>query len=228
MNTIPIKAWPLDDRPREKLLAKGKAVLTDAELLAIVIGSGSRDETALALSKRILRSVNNNISELSKLSISQLTNFKGIGIVKAISIVTALEFGKRRHFERQQVKPVIKSSLDVYNILHPSLNDLQHEEFWVLYLNNSNRVEAKEQLSKGGITATLVDVRLLFKKAIEISAVAVIVAHNHPSGKLKPSNSDLQLTKKIKESGALLEIKLLDHLIITQKDYFSFADQSLL
>ncbi|WP_417201432.1 RadC family protein [Bizionia sp.] len=228
MNTIPIKAWSLDDRPREKLLAKGKAVLTDAELLAIVIGSGNREESALALSKRILGSVNNNIQELSKLSIGQLTKFKGIGAVKAISIVSSLELGRRRHFEQQEVKPVIKSSSDVFTILQPLLNELQHEEFWVLYLNNSNRVVAKEQLSKGGLTSTMVDVRLLFKKALELFAVAIIVAHNHPSGKLKPSNSDLLLTQKIKDSGALLEIKLLDHLIITQKDYFSFADQSLL
>lgn len=228
MNKMTIKSWALNDRPREKLIAKGKTVLSDAELIAILIGSGNRDESAVGLSKRILLSVDNNINELAKLSVAQLMQFKGIGEAKAISIVTALELGKRRHFEPLLDKPIIKSSTDVFTIMQPILGDLPHEEFWVLYLNNSNSVLFKEQLSKGGITATMVDVRLLFKKALELSAVAIIVCHNHPSGKLKASASDFQLTNKIKASGVTLDIKLLDHLIITQKDYFSFADNSVL
>lgn len=228
MNQIPITMWAVNDRPREKLLAKGKAVLSDAELLAILIGSGNRNESAVALSKRILNAVENNINQLARLSIEQLMQFKGIGEAKAITIITALEFGKRRHFEQPLEKPTINSSHDAFALLQAVIGELPHEEFWVLYLNNSNKVLAKTQLSKGGITATMVDVRLLFKKAIELSAVAIIVAHNHPSGKTKPSTSDKELTQKIKASGKTLDIKLLDHLIITQNDYFSFADSMLL
>ena len=202
--------------------------MTDAELIAILIGSGNRQESAVALSKRILVSVDNNINQLATLSVSKLMQFKGIGEAKAVSIITALELGKRRHFEQLLEKPIIKSSTDAFKIMQPFIGDLPHEEFWVLYLNNSNVVMSKEQLSKGGLTATMVDVRLLFKKAIELASVAIIVCHNHPSGKLKPSNSDIQLTNKIKTSGVTLDIKLLDHLIITQKDYFSFADNSVL
>lgn len=228
MNRITIKSWALDDRPREKLLAKGKAVLTDAELVAILIGSGNREESAVALSMRILLSVKNSINQLAKLSVEQLMQFKGIGEAKAISIVTALELGKRKHVEPVLKKPVIKSSKDAYEMIQPLIGELEHEEFWVLYLDNSNKVMQKQQLSKGGITATMVDVRLVFKIAIEISSVAIIVCHNHPSGKLNPSNSDRELTLKIKKAGELLDIKLLDHLIITQKEYFSFADRGAL
>jgi len=224
MNRVTIKSWAVDDRPREKLLAKGKSVLSDAELIAILIGSGNRKESAVDLSKRILLSVENNINQLAKLSVAQLIQFKGIGEAKAVSIVTALEIGNRRHFEPLLERPKIKGSKDVYMILQPLIGALNHEEFWVLYLDNSNKVLQKRQLSKGGITATMVDVRLVFKKAIEISSVAIVICHNHPSGKLKPSVSDKELTQKIKQSGELLDIKLLDHLIITQKDYFSFAD----
>jgi DNA repair protein RadC len=209
---LTIKSWALDDRPREKLLAKGKMALSDAELIAILIGSGNREESAVALSKRILKGVHGNINELAK----------------AISIITALELGKRRQLEAALEKPKISSSKNVANLMQPILGDLEHEEFWVLFLNNSNKVVAKNQVSKGGLTATIVDIRLVFKSALELASVGIIVCHNHPSGKLQPSTSDKQLTQKIKEAGTILDIKLLDHLIITEKGYFSFADENLL
>lgn len=223
-----IKSWALDDRPREKLLAKGKIALSDAELIAILIGSGNRNESAVALSKKILQSVGGNINELAKLSVEKLMDFKGIGEAKAISIITALELGKRRQLEVALEKPKITSSKDVFNLMQPVIGDLQHEEFWVLYLNNSNKVLAKMQASKGGLTATIVDVRLLFKRALELATVGILVCHNHPSGKLQPSVADKQLTQKIKLAGETLDIKLLDHLIITEKAYFSFADEGIL
>ena len=228
MEKLTIKSWAIDDRPREKLVAKGKSTLSDAELIAILIRSGNRQESAVALSKRMLQSVDGNINELAKLSVERLTTFKGIGEAKAISIITALELGKRRQLETAMEKPKITSSVAVFNLLQPIIGDLEHEEFWVLFLNNSNKVVAKNQISKGGLTATVVDVRLLFKRALELAAVAIIVCHNHPSGKLQPSDADQQLTQKINEAGTTLDIKLLDHLIITKKAYFSFADENLL
>ncbi|WKD84914.1 hypothetical protein KCTC32516_00250 [Polaribacter huanghezhanensis] len=228
MKKLTIKSWAVEDRPREKLILQGKTVLTDAELIAILIGSGTKKESAVELSKRILNSVNNNLNELAALTFEQLKAFKGIGEAKAVSIITALELGKRRHFEPVEQKTIIKSSTDAFQIMQPIIGELHHEEFWVLYLNNSNKVIAKKQLSKGGITATMVDVRLLFKKAVALTTVGIIVCHNHPSGKLTPSKSDELLTQKIKEAGQTLDIKLLDHLIITQKDYFSFADNQKL
>jgi DNA repair protein RadC len=228
MEKLTIKSWALDDRPREKLLAKGKTALSDAELIAILIGSGNREESAVALSKRILKGVAGNLNELAKLSVKKLTIFKGIGDAKAISIITALELGKRRQLEAASEKPKITSSKDVANLMQPVLGDLEHEEFWVLFLNNSNKVVAKNQISKGGLTATIVDIRLVFKSALELASVGIIVCHNHPSGKLQPSTADKQLTQKIKEAGIILDIKLLDHLIITEKAYFSFADENLL
>ncbi|MGG8498019.1 RadC family protein [Tenacibaculum sp. TC6] len=228
MKKLSIKSWAEDDRPREKLLLKGKSVLSDAELIAILISSGNREESAVDLSKRILQTVDNNLNKLSKLSVEELMQFKGIGEVKAITIVTALEFGKRRQFEDRLTLPKITSSLEVIKIMQPLIGDLGHEEFWVLYLNNSNKVLAKHQISKGGLTATLVDVRLVFKRAIELSSVGIILCHNHPSGKLKPSLADIELTKKIKQAAITLDLKLLDHLIITEKTYFSFADEGIL
>ena len=224
MKKLTIKSWALDDRPREKLVAKGSSSLSAAELIAILISSGNRQESAVDLSKRILKSVHNNIHELAKLPLVKLTAFKGIGQAKAIAIITALELGKRRQLETFIEYPKISSSKQVFSMMQPLVGTLPHEEFWVLYLNNSNKVLSKFQISKGGITATLVDVRLLFKKAIEIGAVAIIICHNHPSGKINPSKEDKNLTKKIKLGGMSLDIKLLDHLIITEKSYFSFAD----
>lgn len=228
MDKLTIKSWALDDRPREKLLAKGKGALSDAELIAILIGSGNRNESAVALSKRILSAANGNIYELAKLSVEKLTEFNGIGEAKAIAIITALELGKRRQLEVALEKPKIVSSKNVANIMQPIIGDLDHEEFWVLFLSNSNKVLAKSQVSKGGLTATVVDIRLLFKRALELVSVAIIVCHNHPSGKLQPSVADKNLTQKMKQAGNTLDIKLLDHLIITEKAYFSFADEGLL
>lgn len=228
MNKLTIKSWALDDRPREKLETKGKSVLSDAELIAILIATGNKEESAVDLSKRILMSVDCNINQLATLTLEDLTRFKGIGNAKAITIITALELGKRRHVESLIRKPKIISSNDVFKAIHLEIGELKHEEFWALYLDNSNSILDKLQLSRGGLTSTLVDVRVLFKRAIEVSSVAVIVCHNHPSGKIAPSESDKLLTDKIKESGEILDIKLIDHLIITQKDYFSFADQGLI
>ena len=223
-----IKKWSENDRPREKLIAKGKSILTDAELIAILIGSGNRNESAVELSKRILASVDNEINSLGKLSIKQLTSFKGIGEAKAISIVAALELGRRRKENEQPLLPKIASSKDVFELMRPLVGDLEQEEFWVLYLNNANKVIYKKQVSIGGKTSTIVDVRIIFKFGLEHGAVSIILCHNHPSGNLKPSQSDSNLTKKIKEAGVIMDIKLLDHLIVTEKDYFSFADEALL
>jgi DNA repair protein RadC len=223
-----IKNWSQDDQPREKLLYKGKSALSDAELVAILIGSGNREESAVALCKRVLASTDNNLSELGKLSIKQLMEFKGIGEAKAITIIAALELGRRRRGEEALEKKKITSSASVFELLQPIIGELQHEEFWIIYLNNSNKVIQKNQLSKGGITGTLVDVRLVLKNALEVGATGIILAHNHPSGTLKPSEADKQITQKLKVAAQSLDIKVLDHLIITEKAYFSFADESLL
>jgi len=227
-NNLSIKHWSEDDRPREKLVNKGKIALSDAELVAILIGSGNREESAVELSKKILNKINNNLNELGKLSIEDLIKFKGIGNAKAISIITALELGRRRNLEEALEKPKINGSRSVFNVMQPILGELQHEEFWILYLNNANKIKLKFQMSKGGITGTLVDSRLVFKRALEISATGIILSHNHPSGNIKPSSSDISLTKKIKKGGELLDINVLDHVIITEKDYFSFADNDMM
>lgn len=223
-----IKDWSESDRPREKLLTNGKGSLTNAELLAILIGAGNKEESAVALCRRILAKSNNDLNTLSKLSINQLKEFKGIGEAKAISIVAALEIGRRKKEEGEEHLNVITSSKSVFAIMQPILGDLPHEEFWVLYLNNSNKVLTKQQLSKGGITGTLVDVRLIMKKAIELNSVAIILVHNHPSGTLKISKADKEITQKIKLAGNSLDIQLLDHLVITEQAYISFADKDLL
>jgi DNA repair protein RadC len=222
-----IKNWAEDDKPREKLILKGKAVLSDAELVAILIGSGSRNESAVSLSKRILSSVNNNLNALGKLSIKQLTEFKGIGEAKAVAIAAALELGRRRRAEETVVLDKITSSKAVFEIMQPIIGELMHEEFWVLYLNNSNKVIYKAQLSKGGITGTVVDVRLIFKMALEHNATAIILSHNHPSGKLLASDADKEITKKLKFAGEQLDIKVLDHIIITENGYLSFQDEGI-
>jgi len=228
-NKMPsIKYWAEDDRPREKLLLKGKNALSDAELIAILIGSGSRNESAVALSKRILASIDNNLNKLGKLTVNDLLKFKGIGEAKAVSIITALELGRRRRLEEALELPKITSSKAVFNLMQPLIGELPYEEFWVIYLNNSNKVLLKEQLSKGGLTGTLVDVRLVFKKAVELYATAIILCHNHPSGKLQASNADKLITTKLKLAGETLDIKVLDHIIITENAYFSFADENIL
>ncbi|MDY8134443.1 RadC family protein [Aquimarina sp. 2201CG5-10] len=227
-SSFSIKEWSENDRPREKLIVKGKNALSDAELIAILIGSGNREESAVELSKRIMASVNHQLHALGKLSVKQLMDFKGIGEAKAISIVAALELGRRRRDEDAPVMPKITSSLDVFKVMQPFIGDLEHEEFWVLYLNNANKIIQKKQISIGGKTGTLVDARLVFRSALEFGATAIILAHNHPSGGLTPSAADKTLTQKLKQAGMSLDIKLLDHLIITEKDYFSFADKSIL
>jgi DNA repair protein RadC len=227
-SSFSIKNWSQDDQPREKLRDKGKAALSDAELVAILIGSGNREESAVKLCQRILASVDNNLSELGKLSIKQLMEFKGIGEAKAITIVAALELGRRRRGEEALNKKKITSSTSVFELMQPIIGELPHEEFWIVYLNNSNKVIQKHQLSKGGITGTMVDVRLVLKTALEVGATGIILAHNHPSGTLKPSEADKQLTTKLSVAAKSLDIKILDHLIITEKAYFSFADENIL
>lgn len=227
-NSFSIKNWSQDDQPREKLRDKGKASLSDAELIAILIGSGNKNESAVALSQRILASVDHNLSELGKLSIKQLMAFKGIGEAKAITIAAAMELGLRRRGGEALEKKKIASSVSVFELMQPIIGELPHEEFWIVYLNNSNKVIQKQLLSKGGITGTLVDVRLVLKNALEVGATGLILAHNHPSGTLKPSEADQQLTKKLKNAAESLDIKVLDHLIITEKAYFSFADENML
>jgi DNA repair protein RadC len=220
----PINLWAEDDRPREKFLLKGKSTLSDSELLAILIGSGSRNESAVQLCQRILASAENNLNTLGKMSVTQLMQFKGIGEAKAISIAAALELGRRRRVEDAVELKKITSSKAVFDIMQPIIGELPHEEFWVLYLNNSNKVIYKSQLSKGGITGTVVDIRIIFKMAFEQNATGLILSHNHPSGKLIASEADLKITKRIKEAGQTLEIQVLDHIIITENGYLSFQD----
>ena len=225
--SFPISQWAEDDKPREKLMLKGKQVLSDAELLAILIGSGSRNESAVDLSKRILSKVE-NLKALGRMTFKQLTEFKGIGEAKAVTILAAMELGRRRGSEEEVELKKITSSKSVYDIMQPIIGELPHEEFWVLYLSNSNKVMYKSQLSKGGITGTVVDSRIVFKTAFEQNAVSIILCHNHPSGILQASDADKQITKKIKEAGKLLEINILDHLIITNSGYLSLADEGMM
>ena len=230
MNTpkTTIKDWSADDRPREKMLLKGKDALSDAELIAILIGSGNRRESAVDLSKRILTTSRNSLSVLSRLSIEQLSKYSGIGKAKAISIVAALELGRRKRLAKALPDSGLSNSEEVFEFMQPRIGDLPHEEFWVIYLNNANRVVRTFQLSKGGITGTLVDVRLLIKEAVLADAVGLILSHNHPSGTLRPSEADRNITRKIKIACDAMDIKVLDHLIITEKSYFSFKDEGIL
>ncbi|MGB5226687.1 MAG: DNA repair protein RadC [Eudoraea sp.] len=227
-SSFSIKNWSDDDKPREKLVHKGRSVLSNAELIAILIGSGTKNETAVALAKRILASTNNNLNELGKVSTKQLMKFKGIGEAKAVSIAAALEIGRRRQNEQVIDKAQISGSQAVFDLLQPLVADLPHEEFWIVYLNNSNKVIHKAQLSKGGITGTLVDVRLVMKQALELGAVSLILAHNHPSGALKPSEADKKITNKLQKASEAMDIRVLDHVIITQNKYYSFADNNLI
>jgi DNA repair protein RadC len=228
IKNLSIKEWSVDDRPREKLLSKGISTLSDAELIAILIGSGSRNESAVDLSKKILNKVSNNLNELGKLSIPELKKFKGIGEAKAISIVAAMELSRRRKETDSTERSKITCSRDIFNILHPLLADLLHEEFWIIILNRANKIIDKQKISQGGISGTVTDIRIILKLAIENSASSLILCHNHPSGNLKPSDADISITKKIKESARLMEIELLDHLIVTDGNYFSFADEGIL
>jgi DNA repair protein RadC len=222
-----IKQWAEDDKPREKLMLKGKQVLSDAELLAILIGAGSRNESAVDLSKRILSKVE-NLKALGRMTLQQLMEFKGIGEAKAVTVLAAMELGRRRGSEEEIELKKITSSKAIFDIMQPIIGELIHEEFWVLYLNNSNKVIYKSQLSKGGITGTVVDIRIVFKTAFEQNAVNIILCHNHPSGILQASDADKQITGKLKEAGKILDINVLDHLIITSSGYISFADDGIM
>jgi DNA repair protein RadC len=223
----PINQWAEDDRPREKFLLKGKSALSDSELLAILIGSGSRNESAVQLCQRILAMANNNLNQLGKLSVQHLMEFKGIGEAKAISIAAALELGRRRRNEDVIELDKINSSKAVFQIMQPIIGELLHEEFWVLYLNNSNKVIHKAQLSKGGMTGTVVDTRIVFKIALEYNAISLILTHNHPSGKLLASESDKEITRKLKLAGQHMDILVLDHIIITERGFYSFNDEGI-
>ena len=224
---LSIKSWAEADRPREKLVLKGRSALSDAELLAILIASGNKNETAVELSKRILNSVDNDLNRFGKLSLSELMQYKGIGEAKSITIIAALELGRRRKAEPTQDRLSLDSSKKVFVYLHEHFIDLSHEEFWVLTLNRANKVISKHFVSKGGLSNTIVDVRLIMKNAVDDLASGIILAHNHPSGNLTPSESDKQITEKIKAAAQLFDITLLDHLIITDDNYFSFADNGL-
>jgi DNA repair protein RadC len=225
--SLKITDWAVEDRPREKLYHKGTSSLSDAELLAILIGSGTKDRSAVDLGRELLSMADNNLNSLGKLSISDLTKIRGIGNARAVTIAAALELGRRRKLAEMPDTPQIKSSKDVFDLLGPVLSDLPHEEFWILFLNRSNRVINRMKLSQGGVSGTVTDVRMVMKRAIENLASGIIVCHNHPSGNLSPSESDTRITQKIKEAGAMMDIQLLDHLIITDKDYYSFADNGL-
>ena len=227
-NNFSIKSWAEEDRPREKMQLKGKHSLSDAELLAILMGSGNRDESAVELGKRILHSVDGDLNQLGKKSIKELMIFKGVGEAKAISIIAALELGRRRQLTDIKTRPQIKSSRSAYDLLAPLLVDLPHEEFWILLLNRGNKVLAREQVSIGGVTGTVVDAKVIFKKALLGQATSIILCHNHPSGTLRPSQADIDITKKLKAAGETLEIKVLDHLIISELGYYSFADEGMM
>lgn len=223
-----IKSWSPEDRPREKLLLKGTTALSDAELVAILIGSGTPKLSAVELSKKILLHGNNNLNELARLSVKDLTKIKGIGEAKAITIIAALELGRRRKEQDPEEKPKITSSKDAFDLLKGDLMDLPKEEFWVLLMNRANRVIKKKRVSEGGVSGTVADPKIIFKLALEELASGIIVAHNHPSGNLQASQSDIDLTKKLKEAGKFLEIQLLDHIIIANQKYLSFADEGMI
>jgi DNA repair protein RadC len=224
-STRAITAWAEEDRPREKMLLKGKQALSDAELLAILLGSGTTGESAVAVAQTILASVDNNLNDLGKRTLNDLRKFRGIGEAKAITIAAALELGRRRQLSDLRERPRITHSRDAYQTIAAMLADLPHEEFWILLLNKANEVFARERLSSGGMSGTVVDVKMVLKAAIDGKAAAFIAVHNHPSGNLQPSQADIDLTRKLKQSGALLDLPMLDHLIISERGYFSFADE---
>lgn len=227
-NHLNIKEWSFEERPREKLLLKGKAELSIAELIAIIIGSGSQEESAVALSKRILNSVNNDLHELANLELEEFLQFKGVGEAKAVSISAALELGRRRKMAISKEKTQLSSSREAFDLMEPHIGDLKHEEFWVLLLNRANRLIEIRNMSKGGVSGTVADAKLIFKAALSKLASSIIVCHNHPSGNLKPSRADQQLTAKLVAAGKNLDIAVLDHLIIGNNSYFSFADEGLI
>lgn len=219
-----IKDWAVEDRPREKMLVKGTTSLSDSELIAILIRAGSINASAVEISKDILRAADNSLNELGKWSVSDFTRFKGIGEAKAIAIVSALELGRRRNFSDAASRPSVTSSRDAYELLQPIVADLPHEEFWALFLNRGNKVIAKERLSQGGVSGTIIDAKLVMKRGIELLASSIIVCHNHPSGQNRPSDADIVITRKLMDAGKLLDIPILDHLIVAGGEYYSFMD----
>lgn len=223
-----IKDWAKEDRPREKLVRWGRHHLSNAELIGILLGSGTNDMSAVELGRKVLMQVDDNLKELGKMDHARLCSIKGVGNAKASRLLAAIELGRRREGAATLERPVIQSSREAYNILYPLLVDLDHEQFWVLYLNNANKVLRKIPISKGGISGTVVDLRVLFREGFYCGATSIIMAHNHPSGNLKPSAADRKLTERVKKAGEVLDIKVLDHLIITEQEYFSFADEQQL
>jgi DNA repair protein RadC len=225
---LSIKSWSEEDRPREKLLSNGKRSLSDSELIAILIGSGNTNESAVELSKRILFHVQHNLHSLSKLSVKELETFRGIGQAKAISVLAALELGRRMKRTEPGVRKEIRSSKVAYLWMQELLVELNYEEFWIILLNRSNRVISRLNISKGGVSGTIVDVKIVFKLAMENLASSIILCHNHPSGNSKPSESDVQLTKRMQQAGKIMDVPVIDHLIVCESSYFSFADEGLI
>lgn len=222
---LPITSWAVADRPREKMRQSGRKALSNAELLAILLGSGNRQESAVDLGRRILHVMDNDLNQLGRAGITDLTTFPGIGEAKAITLIAALELGRRRQTATPHDRPQITSSRDAYHVLQAHLTDLSHEEFWILLLNRANRIIGREQISSGGVAGTIVDAKLVFRSALAHTACSLILAHNHPSGNLRPSQADRQLTRKLVEAGKNLDIAVLDHLILTNSGYYSFADE---
>lgn len=225
---LPISQWAEDDRPREKMIKNGKSVLSDAELIAILLRSGSRDKSAVELARSMLQKCENNLITLSKLGVDDLTRFKGVGEAKALSIVAALELGLRRRHAEVPEKQVIVTSKDAFELFYPYLTDSHYEEFWVLFLNRANRRLSVLNISEGGQAGTVADPKKIFKLALEQNAASMILCHNHPSGNLKPSEADIKLTRKLKDAGQMLDMPVLDHLIIGDEKYYSFADEGML
>ena len=226
---IPISSWAGDDKPREKLLFKGVSALSTNELLAILLRSGSDGESALDLARRILSDHNNDLNAIARLGIRDFMNvYKGVGVAKAASVIAAFELGRRRGLSGKSDTMTLVSSRDIYELLQPRIGDFDHEEFWVIFLNTGCKVKSCERLFSGGMEGALVDMRILFRKALEIKARSFVIAHNHPSGNLEPSNQDIELTRKIRKAGDTLDIILLDHLVICNHGFYSFADHGIL
>lgn len=223
-NYIPIRRWAEDDRPREKFLLKGRHSLSDAELLAILLGSGRQGESALDLAKEILRLANDNLAELSRLTMPDLLGIKGIGTVKAITLMASMELGRRRNESEVLIKEKIKTSGDAFGILRAAIGDKPYEEFWIILMNRANRVIRKCSISEGGISGTVVDPKKIFKIVLDNHASSIILGHNHPSGTLFPSEADMQITKKIQSAGLMLDVAVLDHIIVGEDSFYSFAD----
>jgi DNA repair protein RadC len=225
---LKLKDWNKDDRPREKLVSKGTAVLSDAELIAILLGSGTRNQTVIDVARQVLSLANNNLDELGKIELRQLQGVKGIGMAKGITLLAALELGRRRTFTHAEERPAVHKATDVQNIMSPILSDLTYEEFWVLALNQAGRLIDKKKIGHGGLATALVDTRIVFKFALDKLATRLLLVHNHPSGEKFPSKEDIELTLRLQNAGNLLNIKIVDHIIIAGKNYFSFKEEALL